>query len=238
MKSRLNDAHWILTRPAAHRGLHGGAIPENSLAAFDAAARSGYPIELDVQMTADGKLAVFHDDNLQRMTGLSADIRETEYAEVKSLRLGGEHCIPDFSEALELVAGRVPLLIEIKTQKRAGIAEAVLKALEGYSGEFAIQSFDPRIMLEIKKLKPEVLRGLLGTAEKSGLGFKTDFAIKRLPLNFLVKPDFINYDLKFLPVSRLITGGLPLLCWTVRSKEDMARAEKYAKSFVFETVRP
>ena len=239
MNSRLSKDHWLLKTPCAHRGLHNAEIPENSLLAYENACKNGFPIELDVQMTSDGYIVCFHDDNLKRMTGLDQDIRKTPYSTVKSLKLkSSAEIIPDFSEMLDFINGRVPLLIEVKAQLVSGIVDKVLDALKGYKGEYAIQSFDPRIMNEVRVKNPEIIRGQLGSGYKNKMGFKVDFALKYLPLNRKVKPDFINYSVAHLPISKLKSNGLPVLCWTVRSEEEKLKAQKYAVNYVFENILP
>ena len=159
MKSRLTANSWILTRPIAHRGLWTEELAENSMSAYKAAIEHNYPIEMDVQMSKDGVLYCFHDDNMKRMTGADIDIRETNSNEIEKLKIGGEH-IPTFDEFLRLVSAQVPILIEIKKQKYKGIEQKVLDALKGYTGEIAIQSFDPTIMLKIKNISQPIFKVL------------------------------------------------------------------------------
>ncbi len=234
MKSRLSSTDWVLTRPIAHRGLWDETAPENSISAYKKAVDYGCPIEMDIQMSTDGELFCFHDDNLKRMTGVDKDIRTLTSAEIKELKIGNEK-IPTFKEFLETVNGKVPLLIEIKQQINKGVEKLTIDALKNYKGEYVIQSFDPLIMLKIKKLAPEVIRGQLGCGnDKKGLKWRI---VRNLSLNFLVKPDFIHYSVNDLPISDKVTNGLPLICWTIRNDEDLKKAKKYAKNFVFEIIR-
>ena len=239
MRSRLEKNSWVLNTPIAHRGLHNETLPENSVPAFEKAVEFGYAIETDVQMSADGKLVIFHDDNLSRMTGFDADIRKTDYETIKSLRLkNSEEHIPDFSELLNAVGGRAPLLIEIKKQLQKGIENKVIEALIGYKGEFAIQTFDPRILMNFKKLAPDFLRGQLACGFEQKLGFIKQFILKHTPLNFLSRPDFVNYDLSPLPTKKSNYSNLPLICWTVRTTEQKKKAEKLNLNYVFESILP
>ncbi len=235
MKSRLNGTEWILNKPVAHRGLWNETFPENSLSAYKNAVQNGYPIEMDIQMSSDGKLFCFHDDNVKRMTGVDKDIRTMTAKEIEALNIGTEK-IPYFSEFLSAVQGKVPLLIEIKQQINKGVEEKTIEALKNYKGEYVIQSFDPRIMLKIKKLDPSIIRGQLG-CNNQNKGLKW-YVARNLSLNFLVKPDFIHYCHNDLPLKRRITNGLPLICWTVRSEEEKVKTLKYAKNYVFEKIRP
>ncbi len=238
MKTRLQKDSWLLTTPIIHRGYVTGETPENSLGAFQKAIELGHPIEFDVQMTSDGHLVCVHDDNLKRLTGFDGDVRKTDYKTVKSLRiLNTEEIIPDFKEVLNLVNGQVPLLIEIKHQLNDGICEKVVDELKNYKGEFALESFNPTYMKKFKKLAPEFLRGQLGTVFKSGLGFFIDMAMKYLPLNFLVKPDFICYNVKNLPISRLISNNLPIIAYTVNTEEEKTISKKYAVNYIFDNKK-
>ncbi len=238
MKTRLQKDSWLLTTPIIHRGYITETTPENSLGAFQKAMELGHPIEFDVQMTSDGHLVCVHDDNLKKLTGFDGDVRKTDYKTVKSLRiLNTEETIPDFSEVLNLVNGKVPLLIEVKHQLSDSICEKVVDELKGYKGEFALESFNPTYMKKFKKLAPEILRGQLGTVLKSGLGFFIDMAMKYLPLNFLVKPDFICYNTKNLPISRLISNNLPIIAYTVNTEEEKIISDKYAVNYIFDNKK-
>ena len=232
MKSRLTADSWILNRPIAHRGLWTEELAENSMSAYKAAIEHNYPIEMDVQMSKDGVLYCFHDDNMKRMTGADIDIRETNSTEIEKLKIGGEH-IPTFDEFLRLVKGQVPILIEIKKQKYKGVEQKVLDALKGYTGEIAIQSFDPTVMLKIKKLDKTILRGQLGVKMTTMSRFN-NFVVTNLALNFLVRPDFVHYYHECLPLKRRISNGLPVICYTIQNKEQENRARKYVKNFVFD----
>lgn len=235
MKTRINDAHWVLSKPIAHRGLWTETFPENTLPAYENAAQNGYPIEMDVQMSVDGQLFCFHDDNMKRMTGIDKDIRTLTAEEISSASVQGEK-IPTFKEFLDTVNGKVPLLIEIKQQLNKGIEKKVVAALKDYKGEYVLQSFDPFVMLKIKKLVPNVIRGQLGHGnDKKGLKWRL---IRNLSLNFLVKPDFVHYSVWDLPISKKITNGLPLICFTVTNNEELQKAQKYAKNYVFQNIRP
>lgn len=239
MKSRIKADFWLLNRPSAHRGYFDNAngIPENSQIAYKRAIEKNYPIEMDIQMTKDGKLVCFHDDNLLRMTGVDALLWDKTLEELKSLRLlnTGE-VIMTFEEFLSLVNGSVPLLIEIKHQREKGIEKKVIDALKGYKGEYVIQSFDPFIMMKIKKLAPQVIRGQLACKYPGQKSAIKDYILRNASLNFLVKPDFVNYCLEDLPTKFSGCKKIPLICWTVRNEQGRQKAEKYAKSYVFENL--
>lgn len=237
------DMYDFLTQtPIAHRGLHGDGIPENSFAAFRAAIEHGYAIETDVRFSADERLVVFHDDDLLRMTGDERTVEECTASQIKRLRLEGtEEQIPLFSELLKLVGGKVPLLIEIKNMKGVKpkkIAAALQKALEGYTGEFAVQSFQPFYVKAFKKLRRDVPCGVLGTAEKDAAkGFRA-YTIRTLCFNFTVHPDFISYRKEDFLRRRVLRFKGPKLAWVVHSEKEENKIRKVADNIIFEGYLP
>lgn len=235
MKSRLNKESWVLTKPIAHRGLHGEGAAENSKTAYARAIEKGYPIEMDVQLTSDKVVVCFHDDNLKRVTGMEGDIRDKTYDQIKDLKLlDTSDTIMRFDEFLNFVDGRVPLLIEIKQQKsgKCGIEKQVVEMLDGYKGEYVVQSFDPTVMIRIKKLRPQIIRGQLGNCDKIGLPWYKYLVVKYLPLNFLVKPDFINYVISDLPFKT----KLPVIRWTIDTPEKLEKIRFLKQNMVFEKI--
>ncbi len=237
--NRIKGDSWLIKRPIAHRGLHNDKLPENSRAAFLNAMDKDFPIETDVQLSKDGKLFCFHDDNLKRMTGEDALIWDKNSDEIRTLKLSkSEEGIMTFDEFLSLVGGRVPLLIEIKTCPRyKEVAEKVLTALKDYKGEFAVQSFDPRIMGVVRKISPEILRGqLMYLTRNKEISYLKDFILRKGILNCLSKPDFININYLNLPVPKIIKKNARVICWTIRDKAAQEIAEKFSVNYVFENV--
>lgn len=231
--------------PVAHRGLHDDVFPENSLGAFRAAAEKGYAIETDVHFTKDGLLAVYHDDDLKRMTGDPRELKDCTLAELKELRLAGtEEQIPSFAEFLAEVDGRVPLLIEIKDMKGVK-GERIAKAIAGefdrvhYKGEYAIQSFNPFYVKAYKKLRPAVPCGILAywnmREEREGFVWKIKaYLLSHLKFNRSVKPDFISYGFVDLPKKCVTKFKGIKLAWTIRSEADEQRARRYTDNIIFE----
>lgn len=238
MKSRVQKDSWIIKKPIAHRGLHNAQAGENSLSAYKNAIENGYPIEMDVQLTKDKVAVCFHDDNLVRVTGFDSLIWDKTYDEIRDLKIcGTDDTIMKFDEFLKFVDGRVPLLIEIKQQrdgKDSGIEKIVCEALDNYKGEFAIQSFDPFIMMRVRKLRPEFLRGQLGGARKGALPYVKYVVVRKLLLNCLSKPDFINYVIEEFPLKT----KLPVMRWTINSKEREQTARAAGHNLVFENIIP
>ena len=194
---------WLVKDYIAHRGFHNDIYPENSLGAFANAIENGYAIELDVQQIADGTLIVFHDYVLSRMTGRDGYTKNLIGPELDSYKLSGtDFSIPTLEQVLELVDGQVPLLIEIKNESNVGrLEQSLYDLLKNYSGEYAIQSFNPYVLEWFKLNAPNVLRGQLSSYLKNeNLSWFKKFVLKRMLLNRKVScPDFISYDAKFLP---------------------------------------
>ena len=242
MKNRIPNGHWLITRASAHRGFHGNGIPENSKPAFLKAIELGYPIETDVQLTSDLVPVCFHDDTLNRMTGKDARIWDVSFEDVRKLKLAdSDEQIMTFEEFLNLVDGRVPLLIEIKSQPphNEDVAKKVIDLLKNYKGEYVIQSFDPRVMRVIRKIAPTVIRGQLIEPEKNEkLNPLTHFILSKGLMNFMSKPDFINYNAKYLPLSRRLKKGKRVLCWTIQNEVEEEKALPFVEGYVFENIVP
>ena len=231
---RLNNSHWLLSKPIAHRGLWGYEIVENTISAYKNAIINGYPIEIDVHMSLDGELFVYHDDNLSRLTNHNGEIQNMHSNDVKSLVLNGSlETIPTLKETLCVIDGKVPILLEIKNQKNSSIVERVLEEIKNYKGEIAVQSFNPLYIIKVKKLAPNVIRGILGTKEKLENKFQS-FIVKNMPLNFLAKPDFISYRHCDLPINT----KKPLICWTITSQVEYEKVKPFAKNIIFENFIP
>ena len=229
----------------AHRGLYGGEIPENSLAAFAAAVDAGYGIELDVQLSADGEVMVFHDASLERMTGVKGKLGEKTLAELRTMGLNGTaHGIPTLREVLAAVNGKVPLLVELKGESTStSVCGPVDEILREYRGAYLIESFNPLLLRWYRKNHPEVLRGQLTTDLKGGMG-KTprNCLLDSLLLNVVTRPDFLAYDIrcpKCFPI-RLCTGLFRTnrFVWTIRDKEEYRLAEELDAYAIFENFCP
>ncbi len=229
---------WLGQWRYAHRGLHGADAVENSPAAFALAIEAGLGIECDIQRSADKRAMVFHDWELDRLTGEKGAVGARSAAELETIALtDSEDRIATLDAVLEQVAGRVPLLIEIKSkrEKRVGpVCLAVRRALEGYTGLHAVMSFDPRIPRWFARQSPRTLRGLV-VSEEGKKGFKG--AWERHAALRHARPDFLACDIRDLP-SRFAAAqrrrGLPVLSWTVRSPELRERAAEHADAPIAE----
>ena len=232
----------------AHRGLHGNGIPENSMAAFRAALEKGYGIELDIHLMADGELAVIHDTSLKRTAGVDVKITDLTTADLENYRLEGtEEKIPLFSQVLELYAGKAPLIIELKADgNHRALVEAACRAMEGYTGAYCMESFDPRCILELKKNHPQVIRGQLSEnflRSDVKLNPALKFAMTHNLLNFVTKPDFVAYDFgtrKTTPSNFICRRiwDMQGVTWTLRNTDDHDQALKEDWLPIFEHYEP
>jgi glycerophosphoryl diester phosphodiesterase len=231
-------AAWIGEHVFAHRGLHGPGVPENSPSAFAGAIAHGFGIECDIQRSGDGQAMVLHDWELDRLTDESGPVARRSAAELGKIALAGStDTIPTLRQLLDQVAGRVPLLIEIKSRSdmRAGaICGAVHRALQGYRGAHAVMSFDPRIGRWFALNAPETVRGLVVTEENGSI---FTGRLKRHLALWQARPDFLAYDIRNLP-SRFAAAqrrrGLPVASWTVRTPDLRERAARYADAPIAE----
>jgi len=210
-------------RTYAHRGLHtqDKTVPENSLAAFRRAVDAGYGIELDLQLTRDGKVVVFHDDTLERLFGANRPVNSLTFEELRTLRLSGtDELIPSIGEVLDLVDGRVPLLIELKPagKKNAELCERACEFLDVYDGPYMVESFDPRIVAWFRFNRPDILRGQLAGPPSSyrNVPFWAPYVFGLCLANFLGRPQFIAYELKKKPLTVRLAEALGAMkvCWT------------------------
>ncbi len=233
----------------AHRGLHDGEKPENSMAAFRAALEGGYGIELDVHLLADGDLAVFHDSTLSRMTGEDLHIADLTTEDLPNHHLlGTQETIPTFRQVLDLFAGKAPMIIELKVDREnyAQLADAAVAMMAGYEGVYCMESFDPRAVHHLKKHHPQILRGQLTEnyfrTEGCSLPGPLKWALKSQVLNFLTQPDFIAYndrDRKCLSNALAVQlWGLQGVSWTLRTQADFDAATADGWLPIFEHFTP
>lgn len=231
----------------AHRGLHNSERAENSMSAFKAAVDGGYGIELDIRLSKDGKLVVFHDDTLDRVCSREGKVIDFTADELATFKLKGtEDGIPLFSDVLKLVDGKVPLLVEIKEHPGdSSVSLAACEMLSRYTGEFIVESFNPLSLKTVKENRPEFVRGILSHRYYEYEQFRKPlyFALQSLLLNFLCRPAFIAYDHKHAKSLslRFVRSffDVPTLAWTVRSAEEEKEARKNGfDGIIFENYIP
>lgn len=222
----------------AHRGLHGQGVPENSPSAFADAISAGIGIELDVQRSRDGRAMVFHDWDFDRLTDETGEVIKRNAAEIEKIRLkGNDDHIPSLRRTLEQIAGQVPVLIELKSaydRRTASLCLAVQRALEGYRGQHAVMSFDPRVAQWFSRHSPRTIRGLV--VKETGKKNLRGAWERRLAL-WHGKPDFLAYNVDDLPsgfAARQRARGLPVLTWTVRTTGQQEIALAHADALIAE----
>ena len=227
----------LTTAPYAHRGLHGEGRVENSRAAFHAAIERGHGIELDVQASRDGDAFVFHDADLERLTGEAGPVAARSSAELRRIRLSGtEETIPDLPEILRLIGGRVPLLIEVKAPDRkvVPLCLSVCRALDGYRGPVGVMSFNPEVARWLLRHAPRITRGLVVTQQSKR---RIRGGIERRLALWRAKPAFLAYDIRDLPSGTSVRArrrGIPVLTWTCRGEADRERAALHADQIIYE----
>lgn len=243
---------WMTVRPIAHRGLHVAAdgIIENSPSAALAAINGDFSIECDVQRTADNEAVVFHDFDLERLTHATGRVDATTAAALGQIAMRGTTdrivALPAF---LDLIAGRVPLVLEIKSRFDGDmrLTRRVAEVVNASSAPIALKSFDPRIVAELRSLTPKHARGIVAMDDYSYPDYATCSSDeKRAMANLLhfsdTQPDFISWRVRDLPSAAPYLCrsqlGLPVMTWTVRTPEDRRLALAHADQMVFEGFVP
>ena len=250
---RPNGGRQSLMKPytdtyIAHRGLFNNKdIPENSIPAFAKAVKEGYGIELDVQLTSDRKLVVFHDESLKRMCGDERILHKTSYDELCKLSLlGTDEKIPLFSDVLMLIGGAVPLIVEIKSEgDYLATTQMTNDMLTKYGGEYCVESFHPSVIKWYRKNNPQVIRGQLSTKYKKDAAdqpWYVRFILTNLLLNYQAKPDFIAYNHVYKrQFSYRLCRGLykPVnVAWTIRSQDELDSAKDVFSVIIFDSFIP
>ena len=243
---------WLTARPIAHRGLHDHAegVIENTASAFAAAIAGNYGIETDVQISADGEAMVHHDDALGRLTDGSGALAGMTAAAIQAVRFKtGSDRILTLKELCDLVAGRAPLLIELKSRFDGDLrlVKRAAEVLAAYQGPAAVMSFDPVQIAWARELAPMLARGIVAEHHYRHTEWDAMPASAKFKLAFLLhaprtQPHFVAYSVKDLPspapwIARTVFGR-PLLTWTVRSDSDRQNAARHADQMIFEGFRP
>ena len=249
-RGRRSRMEVFTRRGIAHRGFHNnkGAAPENSLAAFRLAVEKGYGIELDVRLSSDGQLVVMHDPTLKRACGDERAVNTVPAAELRKMKLfKSKERIPLLREALEVVGGKVPLIVEVKAETYKEAPEASEQTafwLDSYEGPMCIESFNPAVVRWFKKNRPETLRGQLSEKfeKKEDVSTLGAFFLSWCSCNFLTKPDFIAYNKKHANLVRFrVQRDLFHTCcaaWTIRSEEEWKKAAPDFDVMIFEKFEP
>jgi len=232
----------------AHRGLHNqqNLIPENSMKAFILAKESGYGIELDLNLTKDGEVVIFHDGDLLRACGTDFKVEDLTWDELSKYEVFGTgERIPLFSDLLKEIDGEIPLLVELKNTKRyKELCEKSSKLLDGYKGDFCIESFNPKIVRWFYKNRPNVVRGQLSSNVRE-LGKENiilRFLLSSLIFNVIARPDFVAYLYKdakgkFGIKNYRLLGG-KLFGWTIADEKSAKEYLAFFDSIIFENFTP
>ncbi len=224
---------WLAARAFAHRGLHGPERPENSRAAFAAAIAADFGIELDVQASLGGAAFVFHDDELDRLAGGRGPLARRRPEELAAIKLRGcDETLPTLADVLAQVAGRTPVLVEIKGRHATrALCGSVRAALDAYHGPAAIMSFHPLAVRWFARRAPHIIRGLVISEEGKNRRFTRSVAL------CCARPDFLAYDIRSLPsafAARQRARGVTLLSWTVRTAREAETAALHADQIIHE----
>ena len=248
---RLPDS--LRRLPIAHRALHDARQrrPENSLSAIHAAISAGYAIEIDLQISSDGHAVMFHDETLDRMTAQSGPVNARSLADLRAIALkGSDDTIPSFAEVLSFVAGRVPILVELKDQHGemgqgdGALERAVARDLADYHGDLAVMSFNPHSMADMARLAPAVPRGLTTSAYLPSVWnpLPADICahLAQIPDYDRVGASFISHEWRYLDmprVTQLAAQGADILCWTIKSPQAESMGRALACNITFEEYK-
>jgi len=244
LRKRGTGLEWLIARPIAHRGLHDPAagVIENTTSAVRAAVTAGYGIEVDLQITADGEAMVHHDSILGRLTEGTGRLDQMTAAELKQVRFKAtSDRMMTLRDLTDLVAGRVPLCLELKSTFDGDprLPGRVAAALKTYGGPVAAMSFDPQQIAAVRDLAPDLPRGIVAQRKRDNeSGRALAYALHGLRS----RPHFLAFSVQDLPASGPLVArymlGMPLLTWTVRTEEDRQRAALWADQMIFEGFRP
>jgi len=241
-----DDVSWLFETPIAHRGLHNKQIIENSREAFMHSIEKSFPIEVDIHLCQRGELVVYHDDTLRRIFNLNVKTKELNPDFLTYLKYPGvKSSIMSFGECLELVAGNVPLLIEVKSSRndRKKISETLQLQLQNYKGRYAFQSFDPILLKEIRALNPDVPIGWLCCnwwqqeikfLDKVYLNYFGPYSSRKINFLSVEKNLLAKNTMKFLRKY----FNIPMLSWTIKGQKEHQAVAKYCDNIIFEGFLP
>jgi len=243
---RRYNPTWLSTVPVAHRGLHSSGVPENSLAAFKAAAAAGYAIELDVRLSSDRQLVVIHDANTRRITRHNLAVANTPAATLTQLHLlGTRQSVPLLVDVLKTIRGLVPVDIEVKTGTSAKlVGPRLVNLLANYRGEVAVSSFDPRILMWLRRHARHIPRVQIASMLPAHPSYPhwVRRLLRTMPLNWIVQPHAIKFDIRDYPTAAVTFWehvlSVPVLLWVVKSRRQLVTADRDACNIIFERLRP
>lgn len=225
----------------AHRGIHSknGDNVENSIPAFELAVQNNIGVELDVHITKDNELVVVHDSNLKNITGINKIVEDLTLKEIKEMYLfNTSNKIPTFKEVLDIIDGKVPVIIEIKNEGKVGKLESKLyNELIDYNGEYVIESFNPLTLLWFKKHNKNIVRGQLSAKKIDSISKFLNFFLSKMLFNFFTRPNFIAYNIDDITdkmYKKYNDKGIYLIGWTLRKIDDYYKYNKICDGFIFD----
>lgn len=234
----MKDLSFLKSNLIAHRGVHNNKdVPENSMKAFSLAIKNDYIIELDIHLLKDNTIVVFHDDNLKRMTGINNNIKDYTYDELKKIKLlNTKYTIPKFSDVLDLIDGKVPVIVEFKYDVSVGKLESeAVKLLDNYKGQFCVKSFNPLTIRWFKKHRNNYIRGLL---VDNKWGSKKEIISSSMILKFLCKPDFLSCKYTIINKRKIkkLSKKIPILCWTIKTNNNYLKYKNKVYNLICENI--
>ncbi len=238
---------WLMEKFIAHRGFFDDANPENSLGAFTRAIEHNYAIEMEVKLISDGTVVVFNDNELSRMTGQDGYLANLNTPDLPNYKLKGtEYSIPTLTEALALIDGKVPVILNIKkgAYYSGAIESKLVEILKDYKGNFAVMSLNPLTIEWFRKNAPNIARGLMSTKWTREQPERPDTALVRFVtahnlLRKRAKPDFLAYNITQLPNQQTKKfKKIPIIGWVVNSQEQYLEKVKYVDNIIFENFQP
>lgn len=242
----MKDLNFLRNELFAHRGLHDNykKNPENSLKAIKLGIKRGYSIEMDIQLTKDEQIVVFHDKTLKRLCGIEGNLHDYTYDELKEFKLlDSRETIPLLEDVIK-ISGNTSLLIEIKAfYKYDIISRKLADLMKDYEGSWAVFSFDPRVVRWYYKNEPTIIRGHINQRwrRKRELNYPASLLLDSMVLNRAMKPDFISYSIKDIPnkkLDKLFEKGLTIIGYTARSQEELDFFKSHYHNVVFESFIP
>ena len=245
MESILNQS-WLIQHPIAHRGYHWEeGIDENSWEAFVLAVEKKIPLECDLHLSRDGEVFIHHDYSLKRMTGQDINIGAVNSSELKELRTHqSQHGIVALDELLEMVQGRVPLVLEVKRSLRTpDLERGILEKLANYKGDYSLQSFNPKTLVYLRNHQKDSIIGLLsGEQSLNHLFLPTRILLQSMTFVSLIKPDYIGFEWtglhKRAPQEMRRVRDIPLISWTVNDKKSLGVSRLLADNIIYENLTP
>ena len=228
----MKNLKFLTSSLVAHRGMHGKKITENTLEAFELAIKNNYIIEFDIHLLKDKNIVVYHDNNLKRLTGMNKKIRKLTLQEINQIKLPNNLKIPTLKDTLNFINGKVPIIIELKTDNKAGkLEKELVKYLDNYKGLFAVKSFNPLTIKWFKNYRPNYIRGLL-------LSGKNNICHKMMRTSFifnLCKPDFLSCNY-LLYNHKIMKRKILKLSWTINSKANFEKYKGYFDNLICENI--